>query len=386
MSWANSQVPTITETSSSWTSAKPCDTAACSSSPPVFRIVIPPMRSAVRKGSWPGSTPNSPSLPGSTTDSAWSLKAWPSGVTTLTAIGMPDYSVSPSAHCARRSAACRRLERLGLGTRVLDRADHEEGLLGQVVALAVEDLLEAPDRVGDADVDALRARELLGDVEGLRQEALDLAGACHREAVVLGELVHAEDRDDVLEVLVLLERLLDAARHAVVLLAHDQRVEDAARRVERIDRGIDALLGDRAREHRGGVEVREGRGGRRVGEVVGRHVDRLHGGDRALGGRGDALLERAHVGGERRLVAHRRGDAAEQRRHLGARLREAEDVVDEEQHVLALFVAEVLGAGEGREADARARAGRLVHLAVDQRGLVEHGGSVRELRIHHVVP
>jgi F-type H+-transporting ATPase subunit beta len=34
------------------------------------------------------------------------------------------------------------------------------------------------------------------------------------------------------------------------------------------------------------------------------------------------------------------GDAAEQRRHLGARLREAEDVVDEEQHVLAL-VAEV---------------------------------------------
>jgi hypothetical protein len=32
----------------------------------------------------------------------------------------------------------------------------------------------------------------------------------------------------------------------------------------------------------------------------------------------------------------RRRDAAEQRRHLGARLREAEDVVDEEQHVLAL--------------------------------------------------
>jgi hypothetical protein len=88
-----------------------------------------------------------------------------------------------------------------------------------------------------------------------------------------------------------------------------------------------------------------GEGGRRrrVGEVVGRHVDRLDRGDRAGAGRGDALLQRAHVGGERRLVAHRRGDAAEQRRHLRARLGEAEDVVDEEQHVGARLVAELLG-------------------------------------------
>ena len=105
--------------------------------------------------------------------------------------------------------------------------------------------------------------------------------------------------------------------------------------------------------------------GRRVGQVVGRHVDRLHRGDRALGGRGDALLQGAHVGRERRLIAHRRGDAAEERRHLGARLREAEDVVDEEQHVLAL-VAEVLGDGQAGEADAGAGARRLVHLAVDE--------------------
>ena len=53
-----------------------------------FRIVIAPMRSAVRNGSWPGSTPNSPSLPGSTTASASPWKAWPSGVTTLSERGM----------------------------------------------------------------------------------------------------------------------------------------------------------------------------------------------------------------------------------------------------------------------------------------------------------
>ena len=76
--------------------------------------------------------------------------------------------------------------------------------------------------------------------------------------------------------------------------------------------------------------------------------------------------------------------APEQRRHLGARLREAEDVVDEEEHVLALDVAEVLGDGERGERDARARAGGLVHLAVHERGLraaleVDHTG------VHHLV-
>ena len=56
----------------------------------------------------------------------------------------------------------------------------------------------------------------------------------------------------------------------------------------------------------------------------------------------------------------------EQCRHFRAGLREAEDVVDEEQHVLAL-VAEMLGDGQAGQADAGARTRRLVHLAVDQR-------------------
>ncbi len=48
---------------------------------------------------------------------------------------------------------------------------------------------------------------------------------------------------------------------------------------------------------------------------------------------------------------------------------ESEDVVDEEEHVLALLVAEVLCHGEPGEGHAGAGAGGLVHLAVDQRHL-----------------
>ena len=61
-------------------------------------------------------------------------------------------------------------------------------------------------------------------------------------------------------------------------------------------------------------------------------------------------------------------------------MREAEDVVDEEQDVLAL-VAEIFRHREAREADARARAGRLVHLAVDQRAFRARGRAVVLLRI-----
>ena len=96
-----------------------------------------------------------------------------------------------------------------------------------------------------------------------------------------------------------------------------------------------AQRGDVARQHGGGVQMRERGGGRRVGQIVGRHVNRLHRGDRALVGGGDAFLQIAHLGRQGRLITHRAGNTAQQRRHFRTGLGEAEDVVDEQQHVLA---------------------------------------------------
>jgi hypothetical protein len=171
------------------------------------------------------------------------------------------------------------------------------------------------------------------------------------------------------------------ARDVVVALADDVRVEHRGGRVERIDGRVDADLG-RARA-RAPSSRRGGRTSsrRRVGEVVGGDVDGLDARDRALVGRGDALLERAHLGRQRRLVTDGARDAAEERRHFRAGLREAEDVVDEEENVLLLLVAEVLGDRERRERDARAGARRLVHLAVDEGGLADDRLAARELRL-----
>ena len=95
--------------------------------------------------------------------------------------------------------------------------------------------------------------------------------------------------------------------------------------------------------------------------------------------------KRPQIGRQRRLIADRRGDAAEQRRHLGARLGKAEDVVDEEQHVLAFLVAEIFGDGEPGKTDAGARARRLVHLAVDKCRLGARPVGGDDPRFDHLV-
>jgi hypothetical protein len=156
-----------------------------------------------------------------------------------------------------------------------------------------------------------------------------------------------------------------------VLLAHDVGVEDARRRGERIDRRIEAELGDPALEADRRVEVRERRRGGGVRVVVGGHEDGLQARDRPLARRRDALLQVGHLRRQVGLVTHRRRHPPKKRRDLGASLREAEDVVDEEEEVAALLVAEVLRHGERAEADAEARPRRLVHLAEHERRLVD---------------
>src|SRR5579871_1660848 len=73
-------------------------------------------------------------------------------------------------------------ELLALLDRLLDGADHVEGGLRQVIVFALDQALEALDGILQVDELAGRAGEHFGDMERLRQEALDLAG--DRKSVV----------------------------------------------------------------------------------------------------------------------------------------------------------------------------------------------------------
>jgi F0F1-type ATP synthase beta subunit len=66
----------------------------------------------------------------------------------------------------------------------------------------------------------------------------DLAGSEHGELVFGCKLIHAQNRNDVLQVLVALKYRLYATRHFVVLLAHDFGRECARGRSQRINRRI----------------------------------------------------------------------------------------------------------------------------------------------------
>ena len=92
-----------------------------------------------------------------------------------------------------------------------------------------------------------------------------------------------------------------------------------------------------------------------------------------LGRAGDAFLQLAHLRGQRRLITDGAGHTAQKRGHFRAGLREAEDVVDEQQRVGPGRVAEPLAHGQGRQGHAQTGAGRLVHLA-------EHHGRLRDDR------
>ncbi len=159
---------------------------------------------------------------------------------------------------------------------------------------------------------------------------------------------------------------------------------------KRIDCRINTELHDLSRERCNSVKVRKRRRRRRIGVVVSRHVNRLNRRDRTRLRRRDALLHFAHLRREVWLVTHRRRHTTEQCRHFRARLCEAEDVVDKEQHVETL-IAEILSDCQTGKRDAQARSGRLSHLTVNQRHLrlsnrfhvdlrqIEHAGVVEML-------
>lgn len=91
-------------------------------------------------------------------------------------------------------------------------------------------------------------------------------------------------------------------------------------------------------------------------------------------GRGDALLQQTHLVSQVRLVTHGGRHAAQKGRHLRTGLGVTEDVVDEEEHVLLLHIAEVLRHGQTGQGDAQTGARGLVHLAEDERRLVDDAG------------
>ena len=204
--------------------------------------------------------------------------------------------------------------------------------LGKVISLSGHDGLEGPDGVLEVDERTLDAGEDLGNGERLAQETLELTCALDGKLVSLGKFVHTKNGNDILERLVLLEHLLHLGGGVVMVLTDDTGVKHTGLGVERIDGGVDTQLGDTTGQDSGGVQMGEGGGRGRIGQIISGHVDGLDGSDGSLLGGGNTLLHQTHVDGEGWLVTDGRWDTTEKSRHLGTSLGETENVVNEEKH------------------------------------------------------
>ena len=85
-------------------------------------------------------------------------------------------------------------------------------------------------------------------MHGLGEKLTDLARSVNRELVFLRQFIHAQNRNDVFQFLVLLQNTLHPLGHVVVLFTHNQGVKLTRRRVERIYRWINTQGCDISRQ------------------------------------------------------------------------------------------------------------------------------------------
>ena len=156
-----------------------------------------------------------------------------------------------------------------------------------------------------------------------------------------------------------------------MLFSHDGGFQNTAGGFQRVYRGVNAFLHDLSGKDGGGIEMAENRCGGRVGQIVRRHVNRLYGGNGTVLGGGNALFQLSELSRQSRLITDGGGHSSEQSGYFRTCLHIAEDVIDKEQNVLILHVAEVFRHGKPRESGSHSGAGRFVHLSEYQSGVFQ---------------
>ena len=99
------------------------------------------------------------------------------------------------------------MQRLRRLQHFVDGTFQVKSLFRNVVVFAFDDRFEAFHRVGNLDVTSRRAGKLFGHVERLREESLNLSCPRNGDFLIFAQLVDAENRDDVLQVFIGLQRL-----------------------------------------------------------------------------------------------------------------------------------------------------------------------------------
>src|SRR5699024_2530187 len=136
------------------------------------------------------------------------------------------------------------------------------------------------DGICQRHVRAWQAGELLCDEEVLAQEALNATCALNGDLVIFGQLVHTQNRDNILQFLVLLQNVDHALSNSVVTLTDDAWLENTRSRRQWVHCWVDTLGSNCTVKLGGCIQVSEGGRWSWVGVVIGRNVNGLQRGNR----------------------------------------------------------------------------------------------------------
>ena len=112
---------------------------------------------------------------------------------------------------------------------LIDGSDIEKGCFRIGIHLSVNDGLKAADCFFYRHIFARNASKVLSHMEGLGQESLNLSGTAYCQLVLIRELLHTQNCDDILQLFVFLKHLLHLVGYLVMLLSNDILLQDTGR-------------------------------------------------------------------------------------------------------------------------------------------------------------
>ena len=172
--------------------------------------------------------------------------------------------------------------------------------------LAFTDLLKCPHGIFDLDIHARFIGKGFGNMEGLRQKALNLSGPCDGDFIFVGQLFHSQNGNNILKFFILLQNLLYLPRDLIMFVSDIRGIQNPGSRIQWIHCRVNTQLNDLTRQNNGSVQMRKGRCRCRVGQIVCRHIHTLYGGNGPFIGGGDAFLQLTQINGQSRLIPNGR--------------------------------------------------------------------------------
>merc|ERR1719245_2117095 len=111
-----------------------------------------------------------------------------------------------------------------------------------MIVFASKNVLEPADCLSDRDKLARVISENLGNLERLREESLDLSCSSNLQLVLLRQLVHAQDSNDILQRLIVLQDLLNTSSNLVMLSSNNVGVHDTTGGIQGVHCRINSTL------------------------------------------------------------------------------------------------------------------------------------------------